>query len=210
MIAAIVLAAGGSTRMGKPKMLLPYSRGTLLSATVEPLLSAGLDRVVVVLGDRADEVREGADLPERARLRVVVNEGWREGMASSLKRGLAECREADAVLVALGDQPGLTRERLRKVVGAFHPGAPLVVPVHEGIPAHPVLFARSLFPELEALSGDVGARQVVRRHWNEAVRLEVDPLPDVDTPEDYRRLIEESRVAPPSPRPSPPRGERGD
>jgi molybdenum cofactor cytidylyltransferase len=192
MIAAIVLAAGGSTRMGRPKMLLPLRRGTLLSAAVEPLLSAGLDRVVVVLGDRAGEVKEGADLPELARLRIVVNEAWRDGMASSLSRGLAECSEADAVLIALGDQPGATKDRLRRILGAFHPGAPLVVPVHEGIPAHPVLFAHALFPELAALSGDVGARQVVRRHWNEAVRIDVEPLPDVDTPEDYRRLLERS------------------
>jgi molybdenum cofactor cytidylyltransferase len=156
MIAGIVLAAGGSKRMGRPKMLLPAGGGTLLSAAVAPLLEAGLDRVV--------------------------------GMASSLKRGLEACADADAIVVALGDQPGVTADRIRRITGAFYPGRDLVVPVHQGVPAHPVLFGRSLFRELEALSGDVGAREVVRRHESEAVRLEVEPLPDIDTEEDYRRF----------------------
>jgi molybdenum cofactor cytidylyltransferase len=188
MIAGIVLAAGGSTRMGRPKMLLPVGGGTLLSATVAPLLEAELDRVVVVLGDRAEEVRHGAGLPEDPRLVSVVCADWAAGMASSLKRGLEFCAGADAVLIALGDQPGVTAERVRMVTAAFAPGRDLVVPVHRGIPAHPVLFARSLFPELEALSGDVGAREVVRRYEREAVRIEVEVLPDIDTEEDYRRF----------------------
>jgi molybdenum cofactor cytidylyltransferase len=189
MIAGIVLAAGGSTRMGRPKMLLAAPGGTLLTAAVAPLLEAGLDRVVVVLGDRAEEVRRGARLPADPRLVLVVCPGWAAGMASSLKRGLEACTDADAVVVALGDQPGVTAERVRRVTAAFGPGRDLVVPVHREIPAHPVLFGRSLFSELAALSGDVGARAVVRRHEGEAVRIEVEALPDIDTEEDYRRFI---------------------
>ena len=188
MIAGIVLAAGGSTRMGRPKMLLPAGSGTLLSAAVAPLLEAGLDRVVVVLGDRAEEVRRGARLPVDPRIVLVVCPDWRAGMASSLKRGLEACAGADAVVVALGDQPGVTAERVRVVTAAFGPGRALVVPVHRGIPSHPLLFGRSLFSELEALSGDVGAREIVRRHEDEAVRIEIEPLPDIDTEEDYRRF----------------------
>ena len=192
MIAGIVLAAGGSTRMGRPKMLLPAGGGTLLSAAVAPLLEAGLERVVVVLGDRAEEVRRGARLPADPRLVLVVCAEWAAGMASSLKRGLEACADADAVVVALGDQPGVTAERVRMVTAAFAPGRDLVVPVHRGIPAHPVLFGRSLFPELETLSGDVGAREVIRRHEREAVRIEVEALPDIDTEEDYRRFTARS------------------
>jgi len=188
VIAGIVLAAGGSTRMGRPKMLLPAGGGTMLSAAVAPLLEAGLDRVVVVLGDRAEEVRRGAQLPADPRLVLVVCTDWRAGMASSLKRGLEACADADAVLISLGDQPGITVERVRMVTAAFAPGRDLIVPVHRGIPAHPVLFGRSLFCELEALSGDVGAREVVRRHEGEAVWIEVEALPDIDTDEDYRRF----------------------
>jgi molybdenum cofactor cytidylyltransferase len=188
MIAGIVLAAGGSTRMGRPKMLLPAGGGTLLSAAVAPLLEAGLDRVVVVLGDRAEEVRGGARLPADPRIVLVVCPEWRAGMASSLKRGLEACAGADAVVVALGDQPGVTAERVRKVMAASAAGRDLVVPVHRGIPAHPVLFGRSLFSEIEALTGDVGAREVIRRHEDEAVQIEVEVLPDIDTEEDYRRF----------------------
>jgi len=188
MIAGVVLAAGGSTRMGRPKMLLPVRGGTLLSAVVVPLLEAGLDRVVVVLGDRAEEVGRGARLPADPRLVLTVCADWRAGMALSLKRGLESCSDADAIVVALGDQPGVTSERVRMITSAFGPGRDLVVPFHRGVPAHPVLFGRFLFPELEALSGDVGAREVIRRHEGEAVRLEVEALPDVDTEDDYRRF----------------------
>ncbi|HEY3170830.1 MAG TPA: nucleotidyltransferase family protein [Thermoanaerobaculia bacterium] len=188
MIAGIVLAAGGSTRMGRPKMLLPFRGGTILSASVSALLDSWLERVVVVLGCDAERIRSEAGLAHDPRLSLVVNERWREGMASSLRRGIEECSDADAVLVALGDQPGLTTGRVRQVLSAFTPDRVLVVPIHEGIPAHPVLFARRLFPELAALSGDVGAREVVRSHWNEALFIDVEPLADIDTEEDYRRL----------------------
>src|ERR1700682_2037413 len=143
MIAGIVLAAGASTRMGRPKMLLRAGGGTLLSAAVAPLLEAGLERVVVVLGDRAEEVRRGARLPADPRLVLVVCADWRAGIASSLKRGLEACADADAVVIALGDQPGVTAERVRMVTAAFGPGRDLVVAVHGGVPAHPILFGRS-------------------------------------------------------------------
>jgi CTP:molybdopterin cytidylyltransferase MocA len=169
-------------------MLLPAGGGTLLSAAVAPLLEAGLDRVVVVLGDRAEEVSRGAHLPEDPRLVLVVCPDWRAGMASSLKRGLEACAAADAIVVALGDQPGVTADRVRRITAAFGPGRDLIVAVHQGVPAHPVLFGRSLFRELEALSGDVGAREVIRRHESEAIRIEVEILPDIDTEEDYRRF----------------------
>src|SRR6202171_108354 len=189
MIAGIVLAAGASTRMGRPKMLLRAGGGTLLSAPVAPLLEAGLERVGVVLGDRAEEVRRGARLPADPRLSLVVCAEWAAGMASSLKRGLEACAGADAVVVALGDQPGVTAERVRMVTEAFGPGRDLIVPVHRGIPAHPVLFGRSLFPELETLSGDVGAREVIRRHEHDAIRIEVEALRDIDTDEDYGKFL---------------------
>jgi molybdenum cofactor cytidylyltransferase len=189
MIAAIVLAAGASSRMGRLKMLLSAGAGrTLLSAAVWPLLEAGLPRVVVVLGCEAERVRRGAGLPEDPRVSVVVNPRWREGMSSSMARGLEACSDAEAVLVALGDQPGLTAQRVGLVLSAFRPGVPAVVPAEGAQPGHPVLFSRDLFAELALLSGDVGAREVLRRHWADVVRLELPPLPDVDTPEDYRLL----------------------
>ena len=189
-IASIILAAGASKRMGRAKMLLPYRAGTVLSSAVAPHLEAGIRRVIVVLGHRADEARSAAKLPADPRLTTVVNLDWAEGMASSIRRGLEECGEANAVLLALGDQPGVDAARVKALLTAWAPDVRLVVPVHGDCGSHPVLFARSLFPELRDLRGDVGAREVVRRHWAEAVRVPAPALADVDTEEDYRSLIE--------------------
>ena len=197
MIAGIVLAAGGSTRMGKPKMPLPWRGGTVLSASVAPLLESPLDRVVVVLGAEGERVRREAELPEDPRLHVVVNPAWSDGMASSLRRGLEECADADAALITLGDQPEMTADRVTSVLDAFGPGVRLVVPVTGSVPTHPVLFARDLFSELRSLTGDVGAREVVRRHEGEAVWIAAEPLADVDTEEDYRRILGGRGQAPP-------------
>jgi molybdenum cofactor cytidylyltransferase len=197
-VAGLVLAAGGSVRMGRPKALLDAGGRTLLAAVVGPHLDAGLDPVVVVLGPEADRIGREAGLPSDPRVRVVVNPDWAEGMASSLRAGVAACAAspAGAVLVALGDQPGVTPERVRTIVGGWRPGVPLVVPVHEGRAGHPVLFDRSLWPELMALRGAVGGREVVRRHWPRAVQVAAPPLPDLDTPADYRAFRD---GAPPPP-----------
>ncbi len=189
MIAAIVLAAGASTRMGRPKQLLPLPGGTVLSTVVSRLLDAPLERVVVVLGHDAEAIRCGAGLPSDARVEVVVNADWKEGMASSLRCGIQASAEAEAVVIALGDQPGIETGVVKRLVTAYRRGAPLAVPVQGEERGHPVLFSRSLFPSLLALRGDVGAREVVTRHWDDTARIEAALPPDLDTEEDYRSLI---------------------
>jgi CTP:molybdopterin cytidylyltransferase MocA len=188
-LTALVLAAGASSRMGRPKPLLPLPDGsTLLCAATRPFLEAGLDEVIVVLGALAAQVRAEACLPHDPRLTVIDNPGWAEGQASSLRAGLAACGEPDAVLIFLGDLNGLDAARVRRVIAAWH-GEPLVVPQAAGRPTHPVLMARELFGELLALRGDVGAREVVERHRSSAVLLEEPPLFDLDTPEDHRAWL---------------------
>jgi CTP:molybdopterin cytidylyltransferase MocA len=189
-LATIVLAAGGSTRMGRPKMLLPVEGRTLLAAAVQPHLDAGIGRVVVVLGAEAAAVRAGAGLPADPRIAVIVNRRWRDGQSSSLRRGLAACEGADGVLVALGDQAGATASRVARIAAAWGPDVPLVLPRSKtGRAAHPVLFGRCLWQELRALRGDVGAREVVRRHAKTAVRVDVPPLADVDDERGYRSFL---------------------
>lgn len=204
MIAALVLAAGGSRRMGRPKMLLPLPGGTVLATVVSRLLAAPVDRIVVIVGHEAAAVRAGAGLPDDARVMVLDNPDWNEGLSSSLRRGLLACPEADALVVALGDQPGVDAEVLRRLVEAWRQGARLAVPVQgrsgDGSASragHPVLFDRSLRGELLALTGDVGAREVLHRHWDEAARIDAPGLPDLDTEEDYRAFLEGRTAAGP-------------
>ena len=196
MIAAIVLAAGASRRLGRNKLLLPFRGGTVLSATVTRLLESPMGRVVVVLGHEGEEVRARAGLPQDPRLSAVDNPDWPSGMASSLRTGVLACKGAEAVIVALGDQPGIDPAVIARLVAAFRAGAALAVPVHRDPAArggervgHPVLFGRSLFAELGGLEGDTGAREIVWRHWAEAARVEGVPVRDVDTEADYAALV---------------------
>ena len=204
MIAALVLAAGGSRRMGRPKMLLPLPGGTVLATVVSRLLAAPVDRIVVIVGHEAAAVRAGAGLPDDARVMVLDNPDWPLGLSSSLRRGLLACPEADALVVALGDQPGVDAEVVRRLVEAWRQGARLAVPVQgrsgDGSASragHPVLFDRSLRGELLALTGDVGAREVLHRHWDEAARIDAPGLPDLDTEEHYRAFLEGRTAAGP-------------
>jgi CTP:molybdopterin cytidylyltransferase MocA len=176
--------------MGRLKMLLPVRGTTLLGSAVTPLLEAGLERAVVVLGYQADVVRSGAGLPPDPRVAFCVNEDWTAGLSSSLRAGLEACGEADAVVIVLGDQPNLRSEVVRSLVQAAASGAPLVVPMHEGRVGHPILFRRELFDELSQLSGDAGAREVVRRHIERAAIVTAELPRDLDTEADYRAFLE--------------------
>ena len=196
MIAAIVLAAGASRRLGRNKLLLPFRGGTVLSATVARVLESPVDQAVVVVGHEADDVRRLGGLPADPRLSVVDNPDWASGMASSLRTGLAACADAVAVIVALGDQPGIDPAVVARLVDASRAGAALAVPIHEDASTpegervgHPVLFGRALFAELGALFGDTGAREVVKRHWARTARVEGAPVRDVDTEADYAALV---------------------
>ncbi len=204
MIAVLVLAAGGSRRMGRPKMLLPLPGGTVLATVVSRLLAAPVDRIVVVLGHEAAAIRARAGLPDDTRVMVLDNPDWHLGLSSSLKRSLLACPEADALVVALGDQPAVDADVVRRLVEAWRQGARLAVPVRAepGGPAasragHPVLFDRSFRDELLALTGDVGAREVLRRHWEEAVQIDAPSPTDLDTEEDYRAFLEGRAAAGP-------------
>jgi molybdenum cofactor cytidylyltransferase len=189
VVAAIVLAAGGSSRMGRPKALLPIATGTVLSTVVERTLRGGVDRVVVVLGHEAEAVGAGAGLPRDPRLRIVVNAGWADGLSSSLAAGLGECLEADAALVVLGDQPGLEPATIGRLMEAWRKGAPIAAVGRERRVAHPVLFDRSLFAELRALRGDMGAREILRARAGDVVRVPGAALRDLDTPSDYDSFV---------------------
>ena len=173
--------------MGRPKQLLPY-RGRPLLQHVVDLAASELPSTVLVLGAAADEVQAALSLP--AGVRLVVNPDAASGQASSLRVGLAATGPSvGGALVLLGDQPGIRPEAVRAVAAAA--GGPFVRASYGGRPGHPVRLDRAIWPEVMALRGDAGARDVLRANSHHLVEVEIsgDPPPDVDTPEDYARLV---------------------
>ncbi len=197
--AAILLAAGESTRMGRPKPLLPWGDVTLIEYHVRELLAAGVDDVVVVLGHLADEVRP--HVPPEARM--AVNDAYRRGRASSLRAGAAALADdADPIFVLSVDQPR-PRDVLRSLLLAHREGgATITLPVAHGRRGHPPVLSGSLLPELRnASEEDRGLRGVMGAH-QEAIRETDLSLPvvllDINTPAQYRQALARFGMAAPS------------
>ena len=187
-VAGIVLAAGGAKRFGGVKQLAEIDGRPLLEFSLEAMAGAPLDDRIVVLGANADLVQEKVPLHGA---RIVVCDRWEEGQARSLAVGLKAAGDADAVVVALGDQPGITSRAIRMVIEGEREGAAAVRASYGESPGHPVLLRRSLFSELESLEGDSGARVVLDRPGVEVVTVNCDDLGsgvDIDTPEDLEAM----------------------
>lgn len=211
MIRALVLAAGASSRMGRPKAALPLgSNGrTVLSTTVATLLDAGLPSVTVVAGAHPDAVR--AAWPQRdRRVTIIDHAGWAQGQLSSLVAGLNFLDDPllEAVLVTLVDVPLVSADTVRKVVAAWRASrAPIVRPVDGKLHGHPVIFDRLVFEELRRADPAVGAKAVFAAHQTEIVDVPVsDPgaFQDLDTPEDYEKVQNLSEPLRTFPNPSEP------
>jgi len=189
-VAALVLAAGGSRRLGRPKQLLGYRGATLLDATLATVRAAGFEQVVVALGGAADEVRATVDLADTD---VVVNPDFGAGCSTSIRSGLDHVHPAMRGLVLLlGDQPGVTVEAIRTLVETARGHAVGVCQYDDG-PGHPLWFGRSMFDTLRGLHGDKAVWKLVDA-GDDLVRARVPgdvPL-DVDTWDDYQALLAES------------------
>ena len=189
-VAALILAAGASSRMGRPKQLLDWDGRPLVRAAAEMALAAGLDPLLVVVGGAQAQVTEAlAGLP----LRLIVNSDYTSGQSTSLRAGIAALNDdIDAVVVLLGDQPFVTTTIIAQLVAEWQMGGALIVaPTYAGQRGNPVLFARAVFPELLAVQGDQGARGVLAADHARLRLVHFDdsrPLADIDTPEDYERL----------------------
>lgn len=189
--AAIVLAGGGSSRLGSPKQLVDLDGRPMLESVVAAVSEWPVDLVVVVLGSGAEEILETVDLGESL---VVVNEGWAEGIASSIRVGLDVLTRSpswERVFMVLADQPRIPEDvpgLLLSAALASH--RPAIVPVYRYDRGHPVLFDRSLWPRLMTLEGDTGASGLLRTHpeWVEEVRVDHLPPRDVDTSSDVADL----------------------
>jgi molybdenum cofactor cytidylyltransferase len=175
--------------MGRAKLLLPLHGVPVIRRTVERLREAGIEHVLVVVGPDPNPIRRALDgLP----VALVANPTPERGQASSIAVGVAALAGGvEAVLIALGDQPGVPVSVIRALVAArARSGLAVAAPVYRDGPGNPVLFGRETFPELLSLSGDRGARAVVERDPARVVRVPVDtPMPpDIDTADDYARL----------------------
>ena len=186
-IAAVVLAAGRSTRMGGPNKLLAEIRGRpLVRIVVDEAVASHAKPVIVVVGHERGEVEKAlAGLP----VQFVHNPDFAQGLGTSLKAGIAAVpAEADGAIVCLADMPQVDASLLNRLIAAFDPdrGALIVMPTAEGRRGNPVLWSRRFFPDLMAIEGDVGARHFIGRYSEAAVEVPLEgkaALVDVDTPE---------------------------
>jgi molybdenum cofactor cytidylyltransferase len=203
-VAVIVLAAGGSARMGQPKQLLRVDGESLIRRAAKTALASRCARVLVVVGAESGVVaREIEDLP----VERVDNAHWGEGIASSIRAGVdaaATARPpADAVLITLADQPAVTCALLDQLIAAGETAPVGLVACEYGETlGAPALFARRHFEALRRLGGDRGGKALLTAHAEAVVRIRFDPAAiDVDTPEDYDRLLAAaSPLTPPPPR----------
>lgn len=195
MIPAVVLAAGKSTRMGRPKALLPLANGdTFLTRIIRTLRDAEVADVVVVLGHEAEAI--AASIAERdLSPRVVLNRDYESGQLSSVLAGLRAIDRpgVNAMLLTLVDVPLVSADTVRAVVARYRAsGAPLVRPVHGDQHGHPVLIDRRLFDALRRADPSSGAKPIVRGHVSAVGDVEVSDegaFLDIDTPEEYERLV---------------------
>ncbi len=190
VIAVIVLAAGASTRLGQPKQLLDYRGKTLLRHALDTAISADIGRVYAVLGAHADLL-----IAECDGVRVVVNDEWHEGIASSIKAGLsaalADKPDLEALAICLVDQPAVDVACLQGLVNAWRESRDLVASEYGDTIGVPALFGRSYFAEIAALAGDRGAKAILARHVNRVAKVSMPEAKiDIDTIGDYAAAIE--------------------
>ena len=187
-VTGVVLGAGGSSRFGRPKQLLPYRDGTLLGHVVETARACRFDQLVVAIGGAADEVRAGVELTGAD---VVVNQAYGQGCSSSIAAALAVVESrSDLLVLMLGDQPGVTAATVATLL-AGRGGSPLSVRRYDDGCGHPIAFGRGVFAQLADLHGDKGVWRLLEQRAGEVLEVPVAgaiPL-DVDTQEDYRAVV---------------------
>jgi molybdenum cofactor cytidylyltransferase len=192
-VTGLVLAAGGSRRLGEPKQLLPYGSGTLLDHSLETARASGFDQLIVAIGGSSGEVRSRVDLSEA---QVVENPDFGEGCSSSIAAGLSALDlRAELLVLMLGDQPGVTPATVRALIAGCGEGTVLAACLYDDGRGHPLAFGRGAFDELRELHGDKAVWKLLERRSDEVVEIRVSgPIPrDVDTRADYEAVLTESR-----------------
>lgn len=193
MICAVILSAGESSRMGRPKALLPIDGRTFIERIVGALKHTQVGKVIVILGHNADELRRHV---EHLPVEILVNRDYKQGQLSSLQvavRRLETETDCDGMLVHLVDHPYIDPKLVEIMIERFSKsGKLLVVPRYGGKRGHPVIFSRRLFAELLAAPMDQGAKSVVNAHRDDTLEIETDDKGitlDIDTPDLYRQHV---------------------
>lgn len=190
LIAAIVLAAGKSARLGRPKQLLELEGRPLLQHVIDAVADSSVDEIIVVLGHEAERIEGSIELPPHGR--VVLNPSFGQGQSTSVRRGLvAVGRDADAAVFLVGDQPRIRGEIIDQVIQAWMASPlPVARAYFNGTPGHPVVVARSGWDAFKAPRGDAGGREAMDAGAVEVleVEFEMEPLEDIDTWADFHRI----------------------
>jgi molybdenum cofactor cytidylyltransferase len=193
-ITGLVLAAGGSRRLGQPKQLLPYRGRTLLDHTLDTARASGFDQLICAIGGGADEVLAAVDL---GGVQVVENANYGEGCSSSIAAALGAVDErSDVLVLMLGDQPGVQVRAVRRLLEGRGDAA-FAVCRYDDNRGHPLAFGRRAFAELADMHGDKAVWKLLERHADAVVEVPVSgPVPiDVDTWADYQELLADEAVA---------------
>ena len=189
MVSAIILAAGKSERMGWPKQLMPFGTSTIMEQTIDNLLHSSVNGIIVVLGYKAEEVREKiGDRP----VKITVNHDYQRGLSTSIVAGLKLVDEnAQAIMIALADQPVIDSKTINRLIKEFNShDKGIATPIYQGKRGHPVIFSMRYKDELLRLKGDIGGRQIIGEHPDDVLEVAVASEGiniDIDTESDYVR-----------------------
>ena len=190
---AIILAAGESKRMGANKLLLPYKKNYIINYVINYINKSQINHSLLVLGAFREDILKAI---EGEQIDVCYNRNYQNGMLSSVQCGIRALPEnTDAVMIFLGDQPTNNESVINTLIEEYH-SCPkgIVVPVYEGKRGHPLLIDSKYFIEIFNLNPDIGLRELLQKHKDDIRLVKVNEagiLRDIDTPEDYRRLIGE-------------------
>lgn len=198
MIVGVILSAGESSRMGRPKALLPIDGVRFIERIVSALRATRIGEIVVILGHNAEEMRQKiSDLP----VSIVVNPNYKQGQLSSLIAAIRSLQSSknsqnvDGILVHLVDHPYINADLVNLMIDRFYEAKKLiVVPRYRGRRGHPVIFSNQLFAELLAAPFDQGAKTVVRAHHDQTLEIDTEDegvTVDIDTPEEYQLHVKE-------------------
>ncbi len=195
MIWAMILAAGESKRMGKPKLLLPFGEKTIIETVLDNVIQSEVEKILVVLGSAREKIEQKI---KNYSLEIAFNPNFRSGMLSSVHAGFQALPEqAQAALVVLGDQPSISTSVINELIDAYkRTRKGIVLPVYKSERGHPVLIDMKYRREVENLSPDIGLRGTVYNHPEDILEVDVEAssiFQDIDYMEDYKKELKKKR-----------------